>query len=84
MILGLEFPLMPKEIHAMAAAGWAAARDRLLAGIPEPFSDWLAARADQLLRLPLSYRIPSAARPGSAWPFLSISASLPSPASGSR
>jgi hypothetical protein len=39
----------------MDAAGWAAARERLLAGIPEPFSGWLASRADQLLRLPLSY-----------------------------
>ena len=46
----------------MDAAGWTAARDRLLAGIPEPFSGWLASRADQLLRLPLSTWIPSAAR----------------------
>jgi hypothetical protein len=36
----------------MDAASWAAARDRLLAGIPEPFSGWLASGADQLLRLP--------------------------------
>jgi hypothetical protein len=42
----------------MDAAGWAAARDRLLVGIPEPFSGWLAARVDQLLRLPLSHLNP--------------------------
>ena len=42
----------------MDAAGWAAARDRLLAGVPEPFSGWLASRADQLLRLPLSHLDP--------------------------
>jgi hypothetical protein len=42
----------------MDAAGWAAARQRLLAGIPEPFTGWLASRADQLLRLPLSHLDP--------------------------
>src|SRR3954468_19464279 len=46
------------EGRARDAAGWAAARDRLLAGIPQPFSSWLASRADQLLRLPLSHLDP--------------------------
>ena len=42
----------------MDATRWEAARDRLLAGVPEPFSGWLASRADQLLRLPLSHLDP--------------------------
>jgi hypothetical protein len=42
----------------MDATGWAAARERLLAGVPEPLSGWLASRAEQLLRLPLSHLDP--------------------------
>ena len=42
----------------MDATRWEAARDRLLAGVPGPFSGWLASRADQLLRLPLSHLDP--------------------------
>jgi len=42
----------------MADTGWAGARRRLVAAVPGPFSLWLAAHAEQLLRLPLSHLDP--------------------------